>query len=61
MAEQKQQIFQELYKKFVRKCLQENILPTVALKYDVTGIFPQLNFIEVDEKQKAELLSSLDK
>lgn len=61
MNEKKQKKFEALYVKFVRKCLAENMLPIVTLKYEPNGIFPTLNYYEVDEAKKNEILSSLDK
>jgi hypothetical protein len=61
MNEKKQAKFQDIYEKFVRKCLQEDIYPVVALRYEQIGVFPELTFIEVNEQQKKEALSSLNK
>jgi hypothetical protein len=59
--EKKQKKFEEFYVKFVRKCLSENMMPTMTVSYEPTGIFPSLNFYEVDDKRKKEILSSLNK
>ena len=59
--EKKQKKFEEFYLKFIKKCLQENIFPVMAMRYESSGIFPILDFREVDEKKKKELLSSLEK
>jgi len=56
----KQEKFEEIYIKFVRKCLNEDIMPVVALQYEVNGVFPILKYIEVDKKRKEEILSSLN-
>jgi CRISPR/Cas system CMR-associated protein Cmr5 small subunit len=57
----KQEKFEEFYGKFVRKCLSENMLPTMTIRYEHNGIFPLLDFYEVNEKEKEEILSSLNK
>lgn len=59
--EKKQKKFEEFYIKFISKCLTENIFPVMTMRYEFNGIFPVLDFREVDEKKKKELLSSLDK
>ena len=61
MNEKKQAKFQEIYEKFVRKCVQEDIYPVVTLRYEQIGIIPELSFIEINEQQKEEALSSLNK
>jgi len=50
-----------MYVKFVRKCLTKDIMPIVALQYEVNGVFPILKYLEVDEDRKKEILSSLNK
>jgi len=60
-VEQKQEKFQELYLKFAKKCLQESMVPVMVMRYQPNGIIPILDFKEIDEKEKEELLSSLDK
>ena len=57
----KQKQFEEMYEKFVRKCLTQDIIPMVTLQYEVNGIFPVLKYLEVDEDRKKEILSSLNK
>ena len=61
MNEKKQAKFMEIYEKFVRKCIQEGIYPVVALRYGQVSIYPELTFIEINEQQKKEALSSLNK
>ena len=56
--EDKQKKFEEFYIKFVRKCLTENIMPTMTVRYDPTGVFPLLSFYEIDGARKKEILSS---
>jgi len=58
--DKKQKKFEEIYIKFVRKCLSEDIMPVVALQYEVNGIFPILKYTQVDKKRKNEILSSLN-
>jgi len=57
----KQEQFEDMYVKFVRKCLTKDIMPIVALQYEVNGVFPILKYLEVDEDRKKEILSSLNK
>ena len=61
MNKKKQQKFRDIYIKFVKKCLQEDIYPVVFLRYEQTGIMPDLTFVEVKEEEKQRILSSLDK
>jgi len=53
--------FEELYKKFTKKCVQDGLLPTMTLEYRENGIFPVLKYFVLEEKQKEEFLSSLNK
>ncbi len=59
--EAKVRLFEENYEKFVKKCLQDNIFPTMRIRYDTVGIFPLLDFYIVSEEEKKEILSSLNK
>lgn len=60
LRKKKQEKFEEFYKKFLRKCLSEDILPVPVLKYEVNGIFPGLDFTVVEEETKKQIISSLD-
>ena len=59
MNSEKQKKFEEFYIKFVRKCLSENMLPTLILRYESVGVFPSMNYVEIDDVKKQEVLSSL--
>jgi len=61
MNKKKQKKFQDIYIRFVKKCLQEDIYPVVFIRYEQTGIHPDITFIEVKEEEKQNILSSLDK
>lgn len=61
MDKKKQVKFEELYLKFVRKCLTEDMLPVMMMDYRPQGILPTLNFRIVEEEEKKEILSSLSK
>ena len=59
--DKKQKKFEEIYEKFFKKCLQENLLPTAVIRYERTGMLPEITYMEVTDEQKKDILSSLDK
>jgi len=53
--------FEEIYVKFIKKCLKDNIMPSPVIVYGPQGIFPKIDFTTVTDEIKTEILSSLDK
>lgn len=55
----KQQKFEEIQEKFIKKCVQNRMYPTVVLNYKASGIFPELTYVKLSKKQQEEISSSL--
>lgn len=50
-------IFVKHYKRFMKRCLEDDIIPIPQLKVNGNGIVPYIDFRKVNAKEKAEISS----
>jgi hypothetical protein len=58
---EEQKKFEELYSKFVHKCIQEGLFPFVSMKYDPSGIYPILEYYVLNEEEKKQMSALYNK
>jgi hypothetical protein len=60
MDKKKQELFEKFYIKFLKECLDKNLLPMPILRYEPNAVIPVISFREITEAEKKEVISSLE-
>lgn len=57
--EEKTKEFIRLWKQFVNRCLDKDIIPFPSIRYEQDGIYPIVNYKEITAEEKEEILQTL--